>query len=134
VCASCIAQQRNFKSFRHENNEDRPHERLDQQTPASQYRASARSYPERLPAPEHLAHFLVKKITMGEPFGFQHRLLYVANAMVDQRIGLKETDDGNWAIHVNSVLGDLKLRALPNQSGRAALTIQQRTPASFSVR
>jgi transposase InsO family protein len=104
VRASCTAQQRNFNAFRHEYNEDRPHERLNQQTPASQYRSSARPYPERLPAPEYPAHFLVKKITTGGTFRFQHRLLYLANAMVDQQIGLEETDDGIWAIHFNRVL------------------------------
>jgi hypothetical protein len=30
--------------------------------------------------------------------------LYLANAMVDQHIGLEETDDGIWAIHFNTVL------------------------------
>lgn len=104
VRASCTAQQRNFNAFRHEYNEERPHERLNQQTPASQYRSSARSYPERLSALEYPAHFLVKKITTGGTFRFQHRLLYLANAMVDQLIGLEETDDGIWAIHFNSVL------------------------------
>jgi hypothetical protein len=32
------------------------------------------------------------------------RLLYLANAMVDQHIELEETDDGIWAIHFNTVL------------------------------
>jgi putative transposase len=104
VRGSGVAQQRNFTAFRHEYNEERPHERLNQQTPASQYRASVRRYPERLPALEYPAHFLVKKITTGGTFRFQHRLLYLANAMVDQQIGLEETDDGIWAIHFNSVL------------------------------
>lgn len=104
VRGSCAAQQRNFTAFRHEYNEERPHERLNQQTPASQYRCSVRCYPERLPALEYPAHFLVKKITTGGTFRFQHRLLYLANAMVDQQIGLEETDDGIWAIHFNSVL------------------------------
>ena len=87
-----------------EYNEERPRERLNQQTPASQYRSSARSYPERLSALEYPAHFLVKKITTGGTFRFQHRLLYLANATVDQQIGLEETDDGIWAIHFSSVL------------------------------
>lgn len=33
-----------------------------------------------------------------------HAEPHLANAMVDQLIGLKETDDGIWAIHFNSVL------------------------------
>lgn len=104
VRASCSAQQRNFDAFRLEYNDERPHERLNQATPASPYRASARPYPERLPALDYPGHYLVKKITTGGTFRFRTRLLYLANAMVDQHIGLEETDDGIWAIHFNSVL------------------------------
>lgn len=104
VRGSCAAQQRNFDAFRVEYNTERPHERLQQQTPASQYATSPRAYPERLPPLEYPRHFLVKKITTGGTFRFQHKLLYLANAMVDQHIGLEETDDGVWAIHFNTVL------------------------------
>lgn len=104
VRGSCTAQQRNFEAFRHEYNEERPHERLQQQTPASQYQASPRPYPERLPMLEYPGHFVVKKITTGGTFRFQGRLLYLANAMVDQPIGLEETDDGIWAIYFSTIL------------------------------
>ena len=105
VRASCAAQQRNFDAFQHEYNLERPHERLQQQTPASQYHSSQRAYPERLPALEYPGHYLVKKITTGGTFRFRSsKLLYLANAMVDQHIGLEETDDGIWAIHFNNIL------------------------------
>ena len=32
------------------------------------------------------------------------RLLYLANALTDQQIGLEETDDGLWSIYFHSVL------------------------------
>jgi transposase InsO family protein len=104
VRATCAAQQRNFDAFRREYNEDRPHEYLKQETPASQYHPSPRPYPERLPPLEYPGHFLVKKITTGGTFRFHNRLLYLANSMVDQPIGLEETDDGIWAIHFNTIL------------------------------
>jgi transposase InsO family protein len=104
VRANCAAQQRNFDAFRREYNTERPHEHLGQETPASQYRTSPRPYPDRLPIPEYPGHFLVKKITTGGTFRFRDRLLYLANAMVDQHIGLEETDDGIWTIHFNTVL------------------------------
>jgi putative transposase len=104
VRRSCAAQQRNFDSFQHEFNTERPHERLGQQTPASQYRHSPRPYPERLPPLEYPAHYIVKKITTGGTFRFQTRLLYLSNAMVDQHIGLEETDDGLWTIFFNGFL------------------------------
>ncbi len=101
---TCRQQQRNFDGFQREYNTDRPHEALAQETPASRYRVSPRPYPDRLPPLEYPRHFLVKKITTGGTFRFQNRLLYLANAMVDQHIGLEETDDGIWAIHFNTVL------------------------------
>jgi putative transposase len=104
VRASCTAQQRNFDAFQHEYNHERPHERLNQETPASQYQHSSRPYPERLPALEYPAHFLVKKINTAGTFRFRDRILYLANALVEQHIGLEETDDGIWAIHFNTVL------------------------------
>jgi hypothetical protein len=81
-----------------------PHERLVQETPASQYRAFPGPHPDRLPIPDYPGHFLVRKITTGGTFCFRDRLLYLANPMVDQHIGLEETDDGIWAIHFNNVM------------------------------
>ena len=104
VRASCAAQQRNFDAFRQEFNTERPHERLNQETPASVYNVSPRRYPDRLPSLEYPGHFLVKKITTGGTFRFRSRLLYLASAMVDQHIGLEETEDGIWAIPVNNIL------------------------------
>ena len=101
---SCSAQQRNFDAFRREYNEERPHERLNQETPASQYHHSPRPYPERLLPLEYPAHFLVKKINTAGTFRFREKLLYLANALVDQHVGLEETDDGIWAIYLNTVL------------------------------
>ena len=46
--ANLQAQQVRFNRFRHEYNDARPHEALDQETPASQYRPSARELPRRL--------------------------------------------------------------------------------------
>ena len=54
---------------------------------------------------EYPAHYVVKKRTTGGTFRIgSNRLLYLANAMVDQHIGLEETDDGVWAIHFNNIL------------------------------
>jgi hypothetical protein len=100
----CRLQQRNFDAFQGEYNTQRPHEALGQETPAAHYCPSVRPYPERLAPLEYPGHFLVKKITTGGTFRFHDRLLYLANAMVDQHIGLEETDDGIWAIHFNTVL------------------------------
>ena len=42
--------------------------------------------------------------TTAGTFRFGKRLLYVANALTNQQIGLEETDDGLWAIYFHAVL------------------------------
>jgi hypothetical protein len=80
------------------------HERPNQETPASRYTASPREYPSRLLPLEYPRHFRVKKVTTGGTFRFRHKLVYIANSLVDQYIGLEETDDGVWSIYFNTVL------------------------------
>jgi putative transposase len=104
VQRTCAGQQKQFDAFRLEYNTERPHEALGQETPGSVYRGSARPYPTRLPVPEYPRHFLVKHVTDAGTFRFQQHLLYIANALVDQWIGLEETDDGVWSIYFNTVL------------------------------
>ncbi|MEO7963028.1 MAG: integrase core domain-containing protein [Gemmatimonadaceae bacterium] len=104
VQRTCARQQRHFDAFRHEYNTERPHEALQLETPATRYVPSPRPYPDILPMPEYPLLFLVKKVTDAGTFRFQKRLLYLANSLVDQHIGLEETDDGVWAIYFNTVL------------------------------
>jgi len=104
VRATCTAPQRNFDAFRREYNDERPHEALGQTTPASHYTTSPRPYPSRMPVPEYSGHFLVKTITTAGTFRFGKRIVYLANALTNQRIGMEETDDGLWQLYFHSVL------------------------------
>jgi putative transposase len=104
VQRTCMKQQHRFDAFQIEYNTERPHEALQLETPASRYASSPRSYPSKLPTLEYPLHFLVKKVTAAGTFRFGPRLLYLANSLVDQHIGLEETDDGIWAIYFNTVL------------------------------
>ena len=56
------------------------------------------------PVPEYPGHYLVKKVATAGTFRLQHKLLDIVNALVDQHIGLDETDDGVWSIFFNTVL------------------------------
>jgi putative transposase len=93
-----------FDAFRLEYTTERPHEALGQETPASRYRPAPRPYPTKPPVHEYPGHYLVKRVTDAGTFRFQQRLLYIANALVDEYIGLEETDDGVWTIYFNTVL------------------------------
>ena len=98
------AQQRAFNAFRAEYYNERPFEALGMETSASVYEPSPRPYPERLPVPEYPGHFTVKKITTGRTFRFGNGVLYLANALTGELVGLDEVDDGVWHIHFNTVL------------------------------
>lgn len=100
----CVAQQRAFNTFRTEFNEERPHAALGNHTPASWYHESPRVYTGTLPALEYPGHFVVKKITTGGTFRFQHRLLFIANALTDHHIGLEEYNTGVWNIFFANIL------------------------------
>ena len=54
--------------------------------------------------PEYPGNYLVKQVTTAGTFRLQRKLLYIANALVDQHIGLDETDNGVWSIFFNTVL------------------------------
>ena len=102
--ANLGAQQRAFTAFRALYNDERPHATLGGQTPSSHYRPSLRCFPEQLPALEYPGHFVVKRVTSAGTFRFQHKLLFIANALQQHHIGLEETGDGIWSIYFGSVL------------------------------
>jgi len=62
---SLRAQQRKFDRFREEFNTERPHEALDQQTPAACYRASPREMPSKLPPLEYPDRFEVRYVSVN---------------------------------------------------------------------
>ncbi len=97
--ANLSSQQRAFTAFRRLYNEERPHEFLEDCTPASAYRASPRPYTGILLPIEYPGHFLVKRITSAGTFRFKHRLLFLSHALESHPIGLEEIDDGVWSIH-----------------------------------
>lgn len=98
------AQQRAFNQFRILYNEERPHQFLEGRTPASVYRPSSRPYEGQLPSIEYPGHYLPKRVTNAGTFRLKHRLVFIANALKQQLIGLEEIDDGIWSIYFCTVL------------------------------
>ena len=54
--------------------------------------------------PEYPGHYLAKTDTTASTFRFGKRLVYIANALTNQRIGLEETHDGRWSVYFHRVL------------------------------
>ena len=81
-----------FDAWRDVYNHERPHEALDQQVPASRYRPSSRSMPDRLPAPEYDSHEIVRAVPVTKAYiSFKGRLWKVPQAFCGERVAIRPT-------------------------------------------
>ncbi|MCK5263830.1 MAG: IS481 family transposase [Gammaproteobacteria bacterium] len=101
--ASMKAQQQRFNIFCEEYNEQRPHEALQQQTPASQYSCSLREYPKRIPKLYYPDYFEVKKVSHNGVVYWRNKLLYVSHLLNQEYIGMEEIDDGIWQVYFGPI-------------------------------
>ena len=93
------AQQRAFDQFRQQFNEQRPHEALGQQTPASRYQNSARIYPDRIPEPEYGSHMKPKRVYQDGTFFWKGTQVFISKSLSGESIGLEPLDDRYWGVH-----------------------------------
>jgi hypothetical protein len=102
--ANLSVQQRAFNQFRRVYNDERPHQALQDRTPASLYRPSPRSYTGVMPGIEYPGHFIVKRVTTAGTIRFKKRLLFIAQSLEQHAVGLEETADGIWSLYFCQVL------------------------------
>jgi len=105
---SLAAQQRKFNRFRTDYNEERPHEALDQQTPASVYEPSPREMPTKLPPLEYPDRFEVRYVSANGGIRWNSDWVNVSTVCAGEYVGLEEIDDGIWNVY----FGPLKLGRL----------------------
>jgi hypothetical protein len=106
---SCRAQQRKFNGFREEFNQERPHEALDMQTPASCYAPSPREMPNRLPPLEYPDRYEVRYVSANGGIRWKnHAWVNVSTVCIGEYVGLEEIDDGVWDVY----FGPLRLGRL----------------------
>jgi putative transposase len=108
AAASMPAQQRRFDHFRQEFNHDRPHEALDQATPASVYQPSPRPMPHRLPPLEYPDRFEVRYVSANGGIRWNKQWINVSSTCIGEYVGLEEIDDGIWNVY----FGQLRLGRL----------------------
>lgn len=108
AAASLAAQQRKFNRFREEFNQQRPHEALDQQTPASCYSTSPREMPSKLPPLEYPDRFEVRYVSANGGIRWKKDWINVSTVCIGEYVGLEEIDDGIWNVY----FGPLKLGRL----------------------
>lgn len=102
--SSLSEQQLRFDRFRREYNDERPHESLNQETPASRYSASPRGFPSCLPELIYPGHFEVRTVTESGAINFRSRRFQLSTALTTQQIGLEETEDDMWTVSFGPLL------------------------------
>jgi transposase InsO family protein len=106
AAANLNTQQRAFNAFQQTYNELRPHEALDDDTPASRWASSPRPYPERIAPPEYPGHFEVRRVSRAGTFRLHSGQHFLSQALKDEYIGLEEIQDGLWNIlYYETLLG-----------------------------
>lgn len=102
-----------FAQYRHRYNHERPHDALDQDTPASRYRPSVRAMPRHLQVPEYSAAMQVRVVRSKGVITFGNQTWHIGNAFASLPIGLRPSPqaDGQWEVYfAHFCLGYLDLR------------------------
>jgi transposase InsO family protein len=115
------AQQVRFNRFRAEYNEERPHESLGQEPPASVYKPSPRPFPRKLAPVEYPAHFERRYVSENGGIRWKCAWVNVTTTLAHEHVGLEEVGDGLWDVYFSHLrLGRLDERFLriQDQYGR----------------
>lgn len=116
------AQQRRFDAHRRLFNDERPHEALAMQPPATRYHASPRPSPTRLEDPWYDASHQVRRVKRTGQIKWHGGLVFVSEALRGELVGLADTPDGDWTVRFLQVeLGRIArqtLRFTPGWLGR----------------
>ena len=111
--ASLPAQQRKFNRFIDEFNNERPHEALGQQTPASQYQASTREMPRKIKPFVYPDRFEVRYVSRNGGIRWNNDWINVSTVCIGEYVGLEEIDDGLWTVYFGPLtLGRLNERLM----------------------
>lgn len=109
--ADLTAQQRHYEAYRAEYNWQRSHEALGRRTPGSQYHASPRPYPAKLPPIEYDSGIIVRRVRHNGELRWQGHLLYVSEVLATEPLGLTRIDNETWELRYSfHVLGTLNER------------------------
>ena len=104
--ANLNLQQRVFNSFQRTYNDLRPHEALHDETPASVWTPSSRSYPDRIEPPVYPGHVEVRRVSNAGCFRLHSGQVFLSQALNGEEIGLEEVHDGVWNIvYYDTLLG-----------------------------
>jgi len=117
------SQQLRFDVFRDEYNDVRPHEALEDATPASLYERSPRPYPNTPPPMEYPPHFEVRLVSANGGIRWHNGWVNVSHVLAGEDVGFEEIDDGEWDLYFGRMkIGRFheRLRCVEDAQGRLA--------------
>lgn len=97
------AQQRRFDAFRREFNHVRPHEALNQTTPASLFRQAPRPYPTHVPEPVYGDDHEVRRVRSNGCIKWRGETLFVSEALIGEPVGIAQTATGDFIVRFVSM-------------------------------
>ena len=111
VAGNLKEQQKVFDLYRHDYNNERPHESLNDRPPSDYYKKSNRPYVENPHQPDYDHNYLVRQVRHSGEIKFMGRMFLITNLLAGQPVGLKEIDDGLWQLQFSFyALGSIDLR------------------------
>jgi transposase InsO family protein len=109
--ADLRAQQQTFDRFRHDYNQERPHEALQNKTPSDHYRRSERMYPNQLAEMEYPSEYETRRADQLGKVRWKQARFRVGSPLAHELIGMENLADGLWKIWFGrEVLGILDER------------------------
>lgn len=113
-------QQHEFDLFVKQYNGQRSHEALGRKTPGSVYRSSPRRYPDKLPLVEYSPGMTVRRVRHNGEIKWQGDLLYVAEVLAHEPVGLKQIGPEQWEVrysfHLLGILDQQAKKIMPEQT------------------
>ena len=96
---NCAAQQQRFRRFVREYNDERPHEALGNEPPATRYEGSRRPLPRHVPPLEYARHMEARRVDANGSISWRGAPLFIATALAGEYVALEEVDDGIWTLY-----------------------------------
>jgi transposase InsO family protein len=97
-------QQKAFDRFQQEYNQQRPHEALQDQTPASFYTPSCRPMPRRVPELEYDQEVLVRRVSQQGSLRMKGERIFLSEIFAYEWIGLRAVDERYFQVLYGPVL------------------------------
>jgi len=108
-----LQQQAKFDDFIEEFNCERPHEALDDQTPASCYTASPRSMPRRIPELEYGDDVEVRRVSQQGSLKMNGKRTFISETFAYEWLGLRPIDERSFEV----LYGPVRLGFLDTHRG-----------------